>query len=213
MPRGLFITGEGTDGSGKTTQLSLIRDYIEKTGREIVFLREPGGTKISEQIRDIILKQENTEMSSNTEMFLYAAARAQLIEEVIRPALQEGKIVICDRFVDSTYAYQGYGRELPLEMLVQVNKIAVGEVMPDATFFFDLNPEAALERKSATAVADRIESEEIDFHRRVYEGYIQLAKKEPERIYRIDSNRPIEAVWNDVKAVLDSLFEKWCRGM
>ncbi len=206
MSRGLFISVEGTDGSGKTTQLGLIRKYLEDMNREVVFLREPGGTRISEKIRSIVLDPDLTEMGNTAEMLLYAAARAQLAAEVIKPALDGGRIVVCDRFVDSTYAYQGYGREMDMGILEAVNNAAIDGLMPDMTLFFDVSPEVALERRIATSSTDRIENEKARFHRKVYEGYLQLAARYPERIRRVDGSRSVELVWSDVKKLLDSLL-------
>ena len=206
MKRGLFITIEGTDGSGKTTQMGLIRDYVLAAGCEVVMVREPGGTRISEQIRSVILDPEYTEMSSNAEMLLYAASRAQLVAECIKPALEQGKIVICDRFIDSTYAYQGFGRGIGLGVLESINTVAVDGIMPDITFFFDLDPELALGRRIASTATDRIENEKMEFHRKVHDGYVQLALKYPGRIRRIDSSRSVEAIWKDVKQLLDNII-------
>lgn len=206
MKRGLFITIEGTDGSGKTTQMGLINEYIRSAGCEAVMVREPGGTRVSESIRNIILDPEYTEMSSHTEVLLYAASRAQLVAEIVRPALEQGKIVICDRFIDSTYAYQGFGRGIKLEVLQSINDIAIDGVMPDITFFFDLDPELALGRRIASTATDRIENEKLEFHKKVYDGYVQLALKYPDRIRRIDSSRSVEAIWDDVRKLLDSII-------
>lgn len=206
MDRGLFITIEGTDGSGKTTQMKFIKEYLQKSGREVLLTREPGGTRISEKIREIILNPVFTEMGVNAEMLLYAAARAQLVSELIKPALEQGNIVVCDRFVDSTYAYQGYGRGLDMEMLVSINNIAIDGVMPDLTFFFDLNPVEALKRRKASSEPDRIENEKMDFHNKVYSGYISLSKKYSGRIKRIDSNRTVEEIWCEVRSILDKIL-------
>lgn len=206
MKRGLFITIEGTDGSGKTTQMSLIKDYVRSIGCELVIVREPGGTRISERIRNVILDPEYIEMDSYTEMLLYAASRAQLVAETIRPALEQGKIVICDRFIDSTYAYQGFGRGIDIGVLESVNNIAVDGIMPDITFFFDLDPELALERRMASSATDRIENEKMEFHRKVHDGYVKLAGKYPDRIRRIDSSRSVEAVWDDVRLLLKNMI-------
>lgn len=208
MKRGVFITIEGTDGSGKTTQIGLIKDYLSTRDREIVMVREPGGTRISEKIRNLILDPEYTEMCSAAELLLYAASRAQLVEETVRPALEQGKFVMCDRYIDSTYAYQGYGRGIDMAVLENINHIAVNGLMPDLTFFFDLDPQVALGRRMATTAADRIEKEKLDFHRRVHYGYAQLALKYPERIKRIDSSRSIEAIWTDVKKMLDEVLDR-----
>ncbi len=207
MKRGLFITIEGIDGSGKTTQMGLIRDYASSIGCDVVMVRDPGGTRISEEIRRIILDPDRTEMGYCTEMLLYAAARAQMISEVIKPSVEQGKVVICDRFVDSTYAYQGFGRGIALEVLENINNIAIEGILPDVTFFFDLDPERAMERRMASSTTDRMENEKMDFHKKVYQGYVKLAEKYPGRIKRIDSSRPVETVWNDIKLVLDNILK------
>lgn len=207
MRRSLFITMEGTDGSGKTTQLGFIRDYLKARGCNVLFTREPGGTGISESIRSVILDTGHTGMDSHTEMFLYAAARAQLVAETIRPSLESGIIVICDRYVDSTYAYQGYGRGISMDTLEKVNSIAIAGVMPDVTFFLDIDPETALKRRMAATASDRMENEEIEFHKRVYNGYLKLVGKYPERIRRIDGRRPTDVIWTDVRNILESMLE------
>lgn len=206
MKRGLFITAEGTDGSGKSTQISLMKEYIKEKGYEVVLTREPGGTIISEKIRQIILDPGHTGMGKVTEMLLYASARAQLVSEVIKPAVEGGKIVICDRFVDSSYAYQGFGRGIDMEMIEIVNNIALGGVMPDITFFFDMDPEVALKRRTAATETDRIENEKMEFHRRVYAGYKKLSAMYPERIKCIDSSRSIREISRDVMGWLDKLL-------
>ncbi|HHW47800.1 MAG TPA: dTMP kinase [Clostridiaceae bacterium] len=207
MGRGLFITVEGTDGSGKTTQIGLMKDYLERKGYSVVLTREPGGTYISEKIRAIILDPANSRMSAITEMILYAAARAQLVSEVIKPALESGRIVICDRFVDSSYAYQGFGRGIDLEVVESVNKAALDGAMPDITFFFDISPEIALNRRIEATGTDRIEREDMEFHMRVYNGYKQIALLNPERIRVIDSNRTVEEISKDVIGWIDRLLK------
>ena len=207
MGRGLFITVEGTDGSGKTTQIGLMKNYLEQKGYNVVLTREPGGTYISEKIREIILDPSNSRMSAITEMILYAAARAQLVSEVIKPALESGKIVICDRFVDSSYAYQGFGRGIDLEIVGNVNKAALDGEMPDITFFFDISPEIALNRRRASTGTDRIEREDMEFHMKVYNGYKQLALLNPERIRTIDSNRTVEEISRDIIGWIDRLLK------
>ena len=207
MDRGLFITIEGTDGSGKTTQINLIRQYLVSKGFEVILIREPGGTQISEKIRSILLDNENKKMHKTTEMLLYASARAQLVAEIIEPALNEGKIIICDRFVDSSYAYQGFGRDIGLKEVINANEIAIGNVMPDITFFFDILPEEALDRKNLETDIDRIENEEIGFHQKVYQGYKELALIYPERIVKISANRSVNEVFNDVKWFLDKKLD------
>lgn len=205
--RGIFITVEGTDGSGKTTQIAMMKEYFEKKGIEVVLTREPGGTKIGEKIREIILDPESAEMSEIAEMLLYASARAQLVSELIRPALESGKIVICDRFIDSSYAYQGFGRGIDLKTITDVNMTAIGGILPDITFFFDLSPEIALKRRSVSTGTDRIEKERMDFHMRVYNGYKELASLHADRIKAVDGNRSKEDIFNDVKHWLDMAIQ------
>ena len=164
----MFITFEGCEGVGKSTQLNFLREYLNKTGQEAVFVREPGGTSIGEQIRKVILHPENTEMAPVTESMLYASSRVQLIDQVILPALKEGKIVVCDRYLDSSIAYQGYARGLGADLVKKVNYYAVENCMPDVTIFLDLCP---AESFRATPGNDRMEQETREFHNKVYEGY------------------------------------------
>lgn len=206
MKKGLFITIEGMDGSGKTTQIDMIKEYVSEKGYNVTLAREPGGTKISEKIRDIILDSDNAGMSETTEMLLYASARAQLVAELIRPAVEDGGVVICDRFIDSSYAYQGFGRGIDLDTITDVNRAAVDGVMPDITFFIDISPEVALKRRMASTQADRIEKEHMKFHMKVYEGYRKLAVLYPERIKTIDGNRAVEEISEDICRWLDSIL-------
>jgi dTMP kinase len=206
MNRGVFITVEGTDGSGKTTQIKLMEAYLKQKGLDVVLTREPGGTKISEDIRSLILDVNNSEMGRTTEMLLYASARAQLVSEVIKPAISAGKMVICDRFVDSSYVYQGFGRGIEAKTIEDVNRAALDGLEPDITFFFDINPEIALTRRIASTGADRIESEKMEFHLNVYSGYKKLALLYPTRIKAIDSNRGVEDIFKDVQNWLDKLI-------
>ncbi|HHW32050.1 MAG TPA: dTMP kinase [Clostridiaceae bacterium] len=205
MAKGLFITIEGMDGSGKTTQIEKIKEYFQQKGYEPVLTREPGGTKISEKIRNIILDESNTGMSPVTEMLLYASARAQLVFEVIKPALNQGKVVICDRFIDSSYAYQGYGRGIDLKFIENVNEPALDNVMPDITFFFDIEPKLALARRISATGADRIEKEKLEFHERVYKGYKDRAALFPHRIKIINANRSIEEISEEVRFWLNKV--------
>lgn len=191
---GLFITMEGPDGAGKTTQIDLLRDYLSGKGYDIIVCREPGGTPISEAVRQVILNKDFTEMGNMTELLLYAAARAQLMEEVIRPALLEGKIVICDRFVESSAVYQGIGRNMGIDLVYQVNQFAIGDTVPDLTIMIDLNAEIGISRKKKQTELDRMEREALDFHERVVDGYRQLSQLFPERIYKIDGSRTIEEI-------------------
>ncbi len=204
MSKGLFITFEGGDGSGKSTQIEKLKDYLENKGFNVVLTREPGGTKISEDIREIILDSRNTEMSDMTETLLYAAARAQLVEQVIRPAVERGDMVICDRFVDSSMAYQAYGRGLG-DIVWDINKNAVGDCMPDLTILLRLDPEAGMGRISGRK-QDRIELSSSDFHRRVYEGYLALEKRFPDRIKGIDASRGIEEISEEIINIVQDLI-------
>jgi dTMP kinase len=206
MGRGLFITIEGTDGSGKTTQIRNMMEHLTSMGCKVLLTREPGGTRIGENIRSIILDPAYTEMHNITELLLYSAARAQLVEQVIKPAVAQGQTVICDRYTDSFFAYQGYGRGLDMNTLEKITATAINGTMPDITFFFDLEPEIGLRRRMTAAAGDRIENEEMQFHRRVYNGYRELAAKHPGRIKTIDASKPVDEVWKDVRRQLDMIL-------
>ena len=200
--RGLFISMEGGDGSGKSTQLDNIKKYFAEKGMESVFTREPGGTEISEKIRDIILDPENSEMNDMTEALLYAASRAQHVAEKIKPSLESGKNVICDRFVDSSIVYQGIGRNIGDAVRV-INGYAISGCLPDITIFLDISPENAMARISNRG-HDRLEREDLSFHQRIYEGYKKLvANDETGRLFAVDANRSPEEVWVDIKLLLD----------
>lgn len=207
MNKGILITMEGTDGSGKSTQINLLKNYLQSKGKDVVIIREPGGTRIGEKIRDIILDKENTEMHKITEMLLYASSRAQLIQEVIKPELSKGKCIICDRFVDSSYVYQGFARNISLEKVLQVNEIALSGVTPDITIFFDITPEVSLKRKMKYSAGDRIELEKIEFHNNVYEGYKKLISLYPNRIKSLNANRSPENIFNDVKLLIENILD------
>ncbi len=203
VPKGIFITLEGPDGAGKSTQVENIKSYFENAGREVVVSREPGGTPISEKLRNIVLDNGNAEMDDITEMFVYAAARAQHVSEKIRPALDKGSVVVCDRFVDSSIAYQGYGRNLG-DQVGEVNRYATGGLEPDVTFFMDLDPEIGRSRIGKDA-RDRLEQQKLDFHYRVYEGYKAICEKYPERVVRIDATRTIDEIKEDIYSKLEDL--------
>ena len=207
MSSGLFNTVEGTDGSGKTTQIQLMKQYLENMGYQVILTREPGGTQVSEKIRDLVLDKENSDIAPITEMILYAASRAQHVSKLIKPALEEGKVVICDRFVDSSYAYQGFGRNIDLKAIADVNRIAVDGIIPDITFFLDIDVETAIKRRVAATEADRIEQEKLDFHKNVYDGYKKLSVLYPERIKTIDAQRTVEEIADDIKEYLISIIE------
>lgn len=206
MENGKFITFEGTDGSGKTTQIKLLEEYLKDKGYEVVLSREPGGTKVSELIRDLILDPANTEIVPLTEMILYAASRAQHVAQVIMPSIEAGKIVICDRFVDSSYAYQGCGRGLDLRLIADVNRVAIDGISPDITFFLDIDPETAIKRRINATGADRIEQEKLDFHKRVYEGYKKMSLLFPDRIMTIDAEKPIEEISFQINKYIDTIL-------
>ena len=178
--KGKFITFEGSEGSGKSTHAKLLKDYLKKEGFSVELIREPGGTAISEKIRNIILDPENKFMTDICETLLYMAARVQIVKEVIKPALEKGKIVICDRFLDSTIVYQGYGGGINLDLIKKLGKLATLGIKPDLTFLLDIETREGLKR--AGKIKDRIELKSLDYHRRVREGYLTLAKKEPSRI-------------------------------
>lgn len=199
---GLFVTFEGLDGCGKTTQIKILAEYLLSKGKKILTIREPGGTNISEKIRNIILDVNNSKMSYTCEMLLYAAARAQLVDEVIKPALKDGTIVLCDRFIDSSFVYQGIARGLGIDKVKNINNIAIGGLMPDLTLFFDVPPNISLQRRMKENVADRIEKEKLDFHNMVYEGYKKLACMYKERIKIVDANCEIEDVTKNVIAII-----------
>ena len=196
---------EGPDGSGKSTQIELLKKYFEENGKEVLITREPGGNRISEAIREIILNKDFTEMAPTTEMLLYASARAQLISEVIAPAIDAGKMVISDRFVDSSLVYQGLARGLGVENVYEVNKHAIGDYMPDITFMFDLPAEVGLARKKDQKELDRMELEGLEFHKKVAEGYREMAARFPERIRTIDATLPVQDIYDIVVEAVSEL--------
>ena len=204
MKKGIFISIEGPDGSGKSTQIENIKRFFDDKNLDIVFTREPGGTAIGERIRDIILDNNCSEMDYMTEALLYAAARAQHVSQVIKPALEEGKIVICDRFVDSSIAYQGYGRRLG-EAVAVINSYAVAGCIPDVTFLLKLDPAVGKNRIRAEQ-QDRLESEKEAFHDEVFRGYLQLEKDNPGRIFGIDASGSIEDIKLDIYKKLEEVL-------
>ncbi len=186
MNKGKFITFEGCEGSGKSTQLSMFKDYLEKNNIDYIFVREPGGTDISEKIRKIILDVDNKNMTDECEALLYASARAQLVKEKILPALNEGKLVFCDRFIDSSFAYQAYARGLGMDYITAINSYAVNNCMPDCTLFLNISPDEAFKRKGGADASDRLEQVGIEFHRKVFFGYTEIANKNADRIEKIN---------------------------
>ena len=204
---GLFLTVEGPDGAGKTTQIELLRDYLSDKGYDIIVCREPGGTPISEAVRNVILNKEFTEMGHMTELLLYAAARAQLIEEVIRPALEDGKIVICDRFVESSAVYQGIARGIGIEEVFAVNQFAIEGHMPDATVFLSVDFETGLSRVTSRGNKDRLDNESMEFHKLVAQGYELIKDKFKERMHIVDANPDVDTVLNNTVACLMEIIE------
>ncbi|HPO05149.1 MAG TPA: dTMP kinase [Bacillota bacterium] len=192
MRRGIFITFEGPDGAGKTTQIHRLRDYLISKGTDLVLTREPGGTRIGEKIREIILDPEYQEMADLTEALLYASSRAQHVAEVIFPALKSGKTVICDRFMDSSIAYQGYGRKLGEKVRI-INEIAVLGLIPDLTFLLLVDPGEG-RRRISDGFLDRLELEEMQYHEEVYRGYMELAAQNTERMIVIDGSLKIDEI-------------------
>ena len=205
--KGLFIVMEGPDGSGKTTQINLLKEYLEEAGYECLITREPGGTVIGEEIRQLILNPEHKEMSPVTEMLLYAASRAQLVHEVIGPALEEGKIVISDRFVDSSIVYQGIARKLGISTVSSRFLSPSGIYRPDGIFFIDLSEAEGLRRKKEQKNLDRMEQEGIDFHHMVSEGYRKVLSGRPE-VMKIDGGRSIDTIQKKIRNHVDELLKK-----
>lgn len=203
--RGIFVTLEGVDGSGKTTQAGLLVEYLEDLGIPVVAVREPGGTYISEQVRRVLLDPSNAGMAPECELLLYEASRAQLVREVVEPALEVGKIVICDRFYDSTYAYQAVGRGLPEGLVRTCNRLGSCGVVPDRTIVFDIEPEVSLVRATHGG-ADRLEGEGLRFEERVREGYLELAQAEPERVRPISARGTVDEVATRLEDALMDLI-------
>jgi len=208
MP-GRFITLEGIDLCGKTTQIEKLASYLQERGMEVVISREPGGPPISEKIREILLDPENGAMTALTELLLYEASRSQHTEELIRPALEAGKWVVSDRYGDASFAYQGFGRKLGGELVRRLNRLATSGLVPDLTIVLDLPPEEAARRfKGEGWKADRLERERADFHHRVREAYLQLSGEEPERVKIIDGRGTVESIAVQIRAVVDRLIER-----
>lgn len=202
---GVFITFEGGEGSGKSTQLDRLGSMLQHAGRTVRCLREPGGTHMGEAVRELLLDPANSGMDARAELLLYEAARAQLVAEVIEPALAAGEIVLCDRFYDSTTAYQGYGRGITLQEIAALNHSASAGLKPDRTLVFDIDPVLGLARATAGQDADRLESESLAFHHRVRDGFLAIAEAEPERVKIVDASGDVETVGSLVAAVLRDL--------
>lgn len=195
----LFITFEGPDGSGKSTQIQLLADFLHHRGYEVLCTREPGGTSIGDQIRQVLHDVANTEMAARAEILLYSASRAQLVEQVILPQLAKGGVVLCDRYADSTYAYQGYGRQLDLDILRLITRFATQKLQPNLTIYLDVDVAEGLRRKmvanaSGKGEFNRMDRLAVEFHQRVRAGYLEMAQNEPERWLTVDASAPVEEI-------------------
>jgi dTMP kinase len=216
MP-GLFVTFEGGEGSGKTTQLKALLAVLRGSGLEAIETRDPGGTAVGKQIRELLLDREQVRMEAAAELFLYEASRAQLVAEVIRPALAQGRVVLCDRFCDSTVAYQGYGRGLDLTLIAELNAVATGGLAPDLTFLLDLEPGQGLERATQREQQlrqrqDRMERELLAFHQRVRDGYRAIAAAEPRRVVVMDGARGMTEIEGDIRRRVEAALTAVGRG-
>ena len=203
MNKGLFITFEGADGCGKTTQMNLLAQYLREKGFDVVVTREPGGKGLGEKLREILLNYDG-EVSSVCESFLFLADRAQNVDITVKPAVEQGKIVLCDRHGDSTVAYQGYGRGLDIERIEMLNSIATSNRKPDLTLVFDIDVETSMKRVGTEK--DRMESAGIEFHNRVRQGYLDIAKKEPNRVKVINAVKSIEEIHREVISIIDGII-------
>lgn len=199
----MFITLEGPEGSGKTSQTAQLADFLSRLGHEVLTVREPGGSDIGEQIRGVIMAMKNTAMNPRTEILLFLASRAQFVEEIVRPALDAGKWVLCDRYADSTLAYQGYGHQVDLDVLRQLLKFATGGLTPDLTLLLDIETQTGLARKrKAGGEWNRLDAYPPEFHQRVRQGYLELAQQEPQRWVVIDAGQPAEMVQSAMRQAI-----------
>jgi len=198
----LFITLEGPDGGGKSTQAALLVDFLLQRGCNVLATREPGGTAIGDQIRLVLSNLENTAMHPRTEILLFQASRAQHVEQVIRPHLMKGGVVVCDRYADSTLAYQGYGHQVDLARLRIIVEFATGGLKPDLTLLLDIDVEEGLRRRTKSGEWNRLDAYDLAFHQRVRQGYFELVEQEPERWVKIDASRPPQAVQADIQAAV-----------
>lgn len=200
-----FITIEGNEGSGKTSIIKLLEEDLKKQGISYLSTREPGGSKIAEEIRNVILNVDNVNMDYMTEALLYAASRRQHLEEVVKPAIKENKLVICDRYIDSSLAYQGYARNLGIDNVYNINMYATNGFLPDLTILIDIEPEVGLERiKKNSRKVDRLDLEKMSFHHKVHEGYLKVSEKFPDRIVKVNGNRTLDEVYQEVKDIIFS---------
>lgn len=206
--QGLFITFEGPEGAGKTTAIEYVYERLVQEGKRVLCTREPGGIRISEAIREVILHVDHTEMDAKTEALLYAAARRQHLVEKVIPALEEGVIVLCDRFIDSSLAYQGYARGIGIDEVLKINEFAIGTTMPDVTIFFDISPEKGLERvlSNVDREKNRLDKEQLSFHKKVYEGYEYVMEQYKDRIVKTDASLSQHQVCENVYKIIKSTF-------
>ncbi|MCM2983828.1 dTMP kinase [Niallia circulans] len=209
MTKGIFITLEGPEGAGKTTVIDMLLNYYQEKELQIIKTREPGGIPISEKIRNIILDPKHTEMDARTEALLYAAARRQHLVEKVIPALNDGAIVLCDRFIDSSLAYQGHARGIDMDEIWEINQFAIGDTMPELTIYFDLDPRVGLARINNTSDREinRLDLEKIEFHEKVQEGYYKVIERFPERIIKVDASKPLEQVLEDTVDIINRFLK------
>lgn len=207
MKKGIFVTIEGCEGAGKSTQAKLLADHLTTLGYQVLVTREPGGTVIGEKIRGILLDRNHWEIAPRVELLLYLASRSQLVSQVIKPALEEGKVVISDRFHHSTLAYQGGARALDMPLVRQINKFATEGILPEVTFLLDLPPQIGLQRKGSSS-EDRMEGQGIEFHEKVRQAFLALADEEPERIVVLDANQPVEKISASINEHMKALLDK-----
>ena len=202
----LFVSFEGPEGCGKTTQIRLLAEWLPSQGHDVLATREPGGTRIGDQIRRILLDPAHTEMCPTTEILLFSAARAQIVHQVILPYLKRGGIVLCDRFADSTFAYQGYGQALDLDALREITRFATGGLQPDVTFYLDILAEEGLKRKAGGDVAEwnRMERKQLEYHRRVRDGYLDLVERDPERWVYLNAGEDVDTLQEHIRSEIMS---------
>ena len=205
MREGILISLEGVEGSGKSTQLNLLTDHLRTMGRKVLKVREPGGTELGERVRTLLLEKGGAKISPLAELFLYFSSRAQLVEEVLRPALDAGLVILCDRYMDATVAYQGYGRGLDVGLIEQVNRFVVGDALPDLTLLLDLEADAGLGRISGRG-CDRLEAEGLAFHERVRKGYLEVAARNSQRIKIIPANRGILEIAAEIRGYVTAIL-------
>ena len=208
MKKGLFIVFEGGEGSGKSTMIDKVYEWLRECNYDCIKTREPGGISIAEQIRQVILNKENTDMDSRTEALLYTAARRQHLVEKVIPALENGQVVLCDRFLDSSLAYQGFARGIGIDEIYEINKFAIGDCMPDISILFDISPEVGMERinKNSQREVNRLDLESLDFHNKVREGYDRVYKNNKDRMVKINAEEPIDKVFDNVKNIISNLL-------